>query len=242
MFRNKHLHALCFNAQSHAPTSLRRCRPLHTTCVRHLPVAKSAIPHLLYRNPERPLPTLKQLSTSRQWIRTMPIFIAIITVSALSLFNYQKINSPVITATLYALRTNQDVRDVLGDQVYFANRFAWIWGQMNLVQGKIDVTFEVKGTRNQGTCRFRARRFGGRGGTVSLSRHVATKLDNKILTCVRAVQDFGMEFDPKRWGSNAAARSGRARSSFSDRIVKFTSMRQREHFRGNHGAADLMPS
>ncbi|KAI9712937.1 MAG: hypothetical protein M1828_001496 [Chrysothrix sp. TS-e1954] len=111
----------------------------------------------------------------------MPIFIAVISVSAFGIFNYQKINSPVITATLYALRTNQDVRDELGDQVYFANRFAWIWGEMNLVQGRIDVTFDVKGTKNRGVCRFRARRFGGRGGTFKTLEWSLTPKDGETI-------------------------------------------------------------
>lgn len=127
----------------------------------------TARPDLLYRDPDRPLPTLASLSSNRRWYRTLPIFAAIITGSALAIFNYQKTNSPIITATLYSLRTNPTVREVLGDEVYFGSKWAWIWGTINLVQGRVDVSFRVKGTRGSGTCRFKAKRLGGKSGLVS---------------------------------------------------------------------------
>ena len=112
----------------------------------------------------RPLPTFHSLDYSWRWIKTFPIFVAVITVSALGMFNYQKVNSPVIAANLYALRTNPKVREILGDEVYFASRWAWISGPINLMQGRIDIKFSVKGTQREGVCRFKAKRFGGRRG------------------------------------------------------------------------------
>ena len=32
------------------------------------------------------------------------------------------------------------------------------------MQGRVDISFNVKGTEARGRCRFRARRYGGRGG------------------------------------------------------------------------------
>lgn len=40
------------------------------------------------------------------------------------------------------------------------------------MQGRVDVKFKVKGTRESGWCRFRARRVGGKGGTVSCTRQM----------------------------------------------------------------------
>jgi len=121
----------------------------------------------LFRDPNRPLPNLSSISHRRRWLTTLPIFLAVLIASAAGIFNYQKVNSPIIAATLYALRTNTTVREVLGDEVYFASKWAWVWGSINLVHGKVDVRFGVKGTRGKGMCRFRARRVGGRGGMVS---------------------------------------------------------------------------
>lgn len=146
---------------------LRLLRPLSTSTAHAHPVAnQTAYPDLLQRDPDRDLPTLSSLSSRRRWLTTLPIFIAILTASALGIFNYQKVNSPIITATMYALRTNNVVREALGDEVYFASKWAWIWGQINLVQGKVDVSFRVKGTREKGVCRFVAKRLGGKGGSV----------------------------------------------------------------------------
>jgi len=127
---------------------------------------------LLQRSPNRPLPTLASLSATRRWLLTFPIFLSILTASALGIFNYQKVNSPITTATLYALRTNREARDVLGDEVYFASKWAWIWGKINLVQGNVDVNFKVKGTKEEGVMRFVAKRLGGKGGRVSPSSHL----------------------------------------------------------------------
>lgn len=144
-----------------------RSRSLHLTTARRLPQPNptpnsTPFPNLLSRDPLRPLPSLASLSPARRWLTTLPLFLAILTASALGIFNYQKVNSPVITATLYSLRTNPTARAALGDNVYFASQWAWVWGHINLVQGHVDVRFRVKGTKGKGTCRFRARRKGGR--------------------------------------------------------------------------------
>lgn len=164
-------------------------------------------PNLLQRQTpySRPLPSLALLSSSRRWLRTLPIFFAILTGSALAIFNYQKANSPVITATMYSLRTNDRVRSVLGDEVYFGSRWALIWGEINLVQGRIDVRFSVKGSKQRGLCRFRARRVGGKGGTVSaFEKGEACEL-RALLTHTHTVQDAGMELDAGRRRNNAIA-------------------------------------
>jgi len=127
----------------------------------------SARPDLLYRDPQRPLPTLASLNPTRRWLTTLPIFFAIIAVSAAGIFNYQKVNSPIIAATLYSLRTSPEVRAELGDEVYFASGWAWVWGTINTVKGNVDVTFSVKGRKKKGVCRFKARRVGGLSGLVS---------------------------------------------------------------------------
>jgi len=148
-------------------TSSTRLATAPTQSARHPTLNPTARPDLLYRDPERPLPTLSSLSSRRRWLRTLPIFFGIIFISAAGIFNYQKVNSPIIAATLYSLRTNPTVREELGDEVYFASKWAWVWGSINLVKGRVDVTFGVKGTRKKGTCTFKAKRVGGLSGLVS---------------------------------------------------------------------------
>ncbi|KAK5004223.1 hypothetical protein LTR28_009204 [Elasticomyces elasticus] len=80
------------------------------------------------------------------------------TVSMLAIFNYQKSSSSIVSSTLYALRTNRQAREVLGDEIYFANKIPWIWGEMNQLHGRIDIQFWVKGTRAKALMRFHSQR------------------------------------------------------------------------------------
>lgn len=88
----------------------------------------------------------------------MPIFIVVMIGSALALINYEKSCSSIVNSTLYALRHNETGRKELGDEIYFRDKFPWIWGEMNQRFGRIDICFGVKGTNAKGLMRFRAER------------------------------------------------------------------------------------
>ena len=120
---------------------------------------------LMTRRPDRALPEIP--SSSRLWLRTLPIFIAILTASSLAIFNYQKASSSIVNSTLYALRTSEEGRRLLGDEVYFRDKFPWIWGEMNQLHGRVDISFGVKGTKGKGMMRFKSVRK-TRMGFVSL--------------------------------------------------------------------------
>ena len=108
---------------------------------------------LLERRADRELPTI---TTSRRWMRTFPIFAVVVGAAMLGIFNYQKSSSSVVSSTLYALRTSPRAREVLGDEIYFAQQIPWISGEMNQLHGRIDISFWVKGTKAQGKMRFRS--------------------------------------------------------------------------------------
>jgi cytochrome c oxidase assembly factor 1 len=93
----------------------------------------------------------------------MPIFIAIVVASSVAIFNYQKSSSPVVASTLYALRTSPQAREVLGDDIYFKHQIPWIRGELNQVQGRIDIHFPVAGTRGVAEMRFTSRRPTAKG-------------------------------------------------------------------------------
>lgn len=111
---------------------------------------------LMERRSDRALPTLST-GTSR-WLKTLPIFAVIMTGSVLAIFNYQKQSSSVVSSTLYALRTNAEAREILGDEIYFNSKLPIIWGELNQLHGRIDISFWVKGTRGKGLMRFRSER------------------------------------------------------------------------------------
>lgn len=111
------------------------------------------------RRPDRELPNIEGF----RWWRTMPIFLAVIALSSLAIFNYQKLSSPIVASTLYSLRTNKRARELLGDEIYFAQQIPWIAGEMNQLRGRIDIRFSVKGTRSSGVMRFASVRPSPRG-------------------------------------------------------------------------------
>jgi cytochrome c oxidase assembly factor 1 len=79
-------------------------------------------------------------------------------VFSVAIFNYQKLSSPVVTSTLYSLRTSKKAREYLGDEIYFKHQIPWIGGEMNQLHGRIDINFSVKGTKNTGVMRFASNR------------------------------------------------------------------------------------
>ncbi|KAH8899533.1 DUF1783-domain-containing protein [Thozetella sp. PMI_491] len=153
-------------AHRRAPALLQR-----TSVVRALPVIvprrslvappKPGDGPLMERRADRELPDVE--GNRFRWSRTMPMFLAIIAVASVAIFNYQKLSSPVVGATLYALRTNERAREYLGDEIYFKQRIPWISGEMNQLQGRINIRFAVKGTRNTGFMTFASFRPTPRG-------------------------------------------------------------------------------
>ncbi|GAB1313295.1 cytochrome oxidase assembly protein 1 [Madurella fahalii] len=116
---------------------------------------------LMERRPDRELPSIE--ATTFRWSRTLPIFAALIALASVAIFNYQKLSSPIVSATLYALRTSDKGRAHLGDEIYFAQQIPWISGEINQLRGRINISFRVKGTRAGGVMRFASYRPTARG-------------------------------------------------------------------------------
>jgi len=119
---------------------------------------------LMTRRSDRALPSITP--SWRVWAKSLPIFVILITISALGIFNYQKSSSSIVASTLYALRTSEVGKKELGDDIYFRDMWPWIWGEMNQLHGRVNIHFGVKGTRGRGVMRFRSERR-GRLGKVS---------------------------------------------------------------------------
>lgn len=134
---------------------------------------------MMSRRADRELPDVADVTF--RWRRTFPIFLLIVAASSVAIFNYQKMSSPVVSSTLYALRTNQDARDLLGDEIYFKHQIPWIHGEMNQLHGRIDIWFSVRGTKGEGVMRFASNRPTSKGffSTTewSLTMSDGTRLD-----------------------------------------------------------------
>ena len=113
-------------------------------------------------------------------MRTVPLFLVILVSSTLAIFNYQKSSSSVVSSTMYSLRTSPKAREYLGDEIYFAHQMPWIWGEMNQLHGRIDIRFEVKGTKNSGTMRFKSFRRTRMGMFETMEWSLETKEGEKI--------------------------------------------------------------
>jgi cytochrome c oxidase assembly factor 1 len=108
---------------------------------------------LLTRRADRELPNT---NPGRKWLYTFPIFVVAVGAGMLGIFNYQKSSSSVVHSTLYALRTSERAREILGDEIYFAQQIPWISGEMNQLHGRINISFWVKGNKTQGKMRFKS--------------------------------------------------------------------------------------
>lgn len=133
----------CSSTQTPAPTDAVRPN--------FIPPPSDSSGPLLSRLPNRSLPSVQK---SHTWLKTLPAFIVVITLSSLAIFNYQKSSSSTVNSILYALRTNETAREVLGEEIYFASKVPWIRGELNPLQGRIDISFWVKGRRGMGKVRF----------------------------------------------------------------------------------------
>ncbi|KIW13225.1 hypothetical protein PV08_08412 [Exophiala spinifera] len=129
---------------STSPPPDRIIRPL-------VPPPREGSGPLLSRRPDRALPNISRTSV---WIKTLPVFVALVGLSSLAIFNYQKSSSSTVNSILYALRTNPHAREILGDEIYFASQVPWIRGELSPMQGAIDITFWVKGTKGTAQTRF----------------------------------------------------------------------------------------
>ncbi|AJR38676.1 Coa1p [Saccharomyces cerevisiae YJM451] len=80
--------------------------------------------------------------------------------SALSLiFNYEKTESPIISNTLYYIRRSPATKNILGESIEFDGIIPWVYGELNSVKGRINITFYIKGDKNvTGTVRLVADR------------------------------------------------------------------------------------
>ncbi|KAL6950787.1 hypothetical protein ACO0QE_000068 [Hanseniaspora vineae] len=76
-------------------------------------------------------------------------FLVAISVALAVVFNYEKTKSPVVSNTLYQLRRSDRIRDLMGNSIDMYGLMPWVSGELNQVQGKINIKFYVKGSKNK---------------------------------------------------------------------------------------------
>lgn len=75
-----------------------------------------------------------------------------------AIFNYEKTTAPIITATFYRLRRLPAALALLGDNIGYADIVPWISGELNQMEGRINVRVNVKGSKNSGVLVLRGAR------------------------------------------------------------------------------------
>ncbi|GMF02570.1 unnamed protein product [Ambrosiozyma monospora] len=101
-----------------------------------------------------PDPLAKQRRTRLGFI----LFSVVMGVSLFGIFNYEKVSSPVMNATMYFLRRSEVARSKLGKEITFAGFFPWVRGELNTMKGNVDVTVDVSGSLNEAKMHLKANR------------------------------------------------------------------------------------
>lgn len=163
------------------------------------PAPKKSAGPLMSRRADRELPQVQ--SSAWIWIKTLPIFVVVMIVSALAIINYERSCSSIVSSTLYALRHSEAGRKVLGDEIYFRDKFPWIWGEMNQRYGRINICYGVKGTNAKGLMRFKAERKTRMGLVSALApmRNTPTLGDDLAILLVDSLIQYNMQFETKEW-------------------------------------------
>ncbi len=73
--------------------------------------------------------------------------------------NNERYSSSVVRQVSFQLRNSPEVAALLGDHVRFSRNYwgfgePWIAGGINLMQGRIDVKFRMRGDKQEGTVYF----------------------------------------------------------------------------------------
>ncbi|KAI8975391.1 cytochrome oxidase complex assembly protein 1-domain-containing protein [Mycotypha africana] len=129
---------------------------------------------------ERELPQVSS-PLRKRWIWTGAGVGAVVWAVGLgAAMNHQRLSSSVVHGTLFMVRYDPRVIELLGDHVDYARSWPWISGSVNHLKGKIDIGFDVKGSSGE-TARvhFISRRTGHKWTTVEFT--VARHSDNKSI-------------------------------------------------------------
>lgn len=118
---------------------------------------ETAAPRAVYQRPTRDLPKMNSRAG-------LVITLALLGLGGWGLFilyatNNERYSSSVVRQVAFQLRNSPEVIELLGDHVRFARNYwgfgePWIAGAINLMQGRIDVKFRMRGDKQEGTVYF----------------------------------------------------------------------------------------
>ncbi|BEI89885.1 uncharacterized protein CcaverHIS019_0212470 [Cutaneotrichosporon cavernicola] len=118
---------------------------------------ESAAPRAIYQRPTRDLPVVN--SRIGLWIALGVLGLGGWGLFILYATNNERYSSSVVRQVSFQLRNSPEVAQLLGDHVRFSRNYwgfgePWIAGGINLMQGRIDVKFRMRGDKQEGTVYF----------------------------------------------------------------------------------------
>lgn len=97
------------------------------------------------------------LAEKRMHRRAFIAFVVLMLTTVAGIVKYEDANSPVVTSTLYTLRRSEKARALLGDNISFVSLFPWISGVISTVNGNVEFSYHVKGSKvKNAVVRFKA--------------------------------------------------------------------------------------
>lgn len=86
------------------------------------------------------------------------IFSILMTTVVGGIFQYEKVSSPVMNATMYYLRRSKLARQMLGGTITYSGVMPFIDGELNTVKGNIDIQTKVEGDKSKAKMYLKAGR------------------------------------------------------------------------------------
>ncbi|OBZ81403.1 Cytochrome c oxidase assembly factor 1 [Choanephora cucurbitarum] len=84
--------------------------------------------------------------------------------------NHQRLSSSVVHGTLFMVRYDPRVMELIGEGIDYASSWPWISGNVNHLKGKIDIGFTVKGITGQtAQVHFVSKRVGQKWQTIQFT-------------------------------------------------------------------------
>ncbi|KAK0195804.1 cytochrome oxidase complex assembly protein 1-domain-containing protein [Armillaria mellea] len=144
----------CFRARLHRTFATNFPRP---------PPPPTEPPHVeMFSDTSRPRPFRELPRIKRRWPAILAL--SVVGVAAWGVFysyatNQQKISSSVFKQVLRTAREDEGLRDVLGEALrpqpeWWLNGEPRVLGAINILQGHVDLSFRIRGSKGSGTVYF----------------------------------------------------------------------------------------
>lgn len=100
---------------------------------------------------ERELPPAAPKSRKPWLIGGAIVGTAVWIVGLSTALNYQRLSSSVVTGTLFMVRYDPRVIELLGPQIDYADNWPWITGTVNHFKGKVAIAFDISSNNGKST-------------------------------------------------------------------------------------------